>query len=455
MMMMEESESETEGKGSLRAASKKPDAKVNHGKQSTFAVRGAIAARPEGYCLCWDSDRPTTTKGLAGAGNSDIREREAAHQLKRRNQRRHELQREVLPRVLCSTPFKDPYDTSKSGDVQPCVQFLNVDGSHAVRLFTPPFKPGPIPAPITIFCVGIATEDGCFLSGLRNRFELGHLYPATQADNIIERSAISICTAAGDNSVASDDEAGDKDSSKNSDENEDNSDDSSCDMSLDGNGGDPGVNCSCPYSNLGRIDGDMGEDDVDDPGNLYRGRRGPGMWHVYTAVFDGDDSEIRIDGIPEPLERSGTRMNIESLAASLDGLTIGADHTFDMSLCFGQGSDGEGEGAMSELIAFKGHLDARDIETIEKILMEKHGISNPTFSFAELEHESNCYRQAHGLLSNPPNHKIFGRQLRQNVPLKYLAKHRIVAWRQMNPVTGERIQVSRIGTKMAESSSEW
>jgi hypothetical protein len=436
-------------KGSLRGP-KKSSSKAKFGKQSTFAVRGAIAARPEGYCLCWDSDQLHVP---SSAGNSDVRKKEEALQLKRRNRRRRELQREVLPRVLCSTPFKDPYDVSKSGNVQPCIQFLNVDGSHAVRLFTPPFKPGPIPAPITIFCVGIATEDGCFISGQKNRFELGHLYPATQADNIIERSAISICTDIPD-SLPADGENGGKGGTKAFDEDGGNSDDSSCDMSLDEDGGDPGIKCGCPYSSIEQT-GDEQDESGAETGNLYRGSRGPGMWHVYTAVFDGDNSEIRIDGVPEPLHKNSSRMDIESLAASLDGFTIGADHTFDMSLCFGQGSEGEGEGAMSELVAFKGHLDTRDIETIEKILMEKHGIAVPIYSFAELEKESNYYRLAHGMLANPPNHKIFGRNNKQGIPLKYMAKHRLVAWRQINSVTGETIQVSRIGTKMAESSSDW
>ena len=57
------------------------------------------------------------------------------------------------------------------GVVRPVVQFLNIDSNHAVRLVTPKFEE-PIFTPLTVFCVGIATEDGCFFSGLRKKFEM-------------------------------------------------------------------------------------------------------------------------------------------------------------------------------------------------------------------------------------------------------------------------------------------
>ena len=59
----------------------------------------------------------------------------------------------------------------------PCVQFLNWDSSSAVRMRTSEFLCGPVPQPVTVFVVGIASEDGCFVSGLRGRFEIGHMYP--------------------------------------------------------------------------------------------------------------------------------------------------------------------------------------------------------------------------------------------------------------------------------------
>ena len=59
---------------------------------------------------------------------------------------------------------------------------------------TPHLSCGPLREPFTIFLVGIATEDGCFLSGLRRRFELGHLYPKDQLADITDSSAICLFT---------------------------------------------------------------------------------------------------------------------------------------------------------------------------------------------------------------------------------------------------------------------
>jgi hypothetical protein len=41
------------------------------------------------------------------------------------------------------------------------------------------------------------------------------------------------------------------------------------------------------------------------------------------------------------------------------------------------------------------------------------------------------------------------------LPLRYLARLRQVAWKQINPVTGEAMTVQRIGSKAANDSSEW
>ena len=171
---------------------------------------------------------------------------------------------------------------------------------------------------------------------------------------------------------------------------------------------------------------------------MFRGRTGPGMWHVYTAVFDDDDdddddydnegrgggggkrsggSAVRIDGMEEPRvydddddddddddydeeeerEKEGdgtaspegggggqqgrqgrTRRKRHTMRSPplLDGLTIGSDHRHDMPLCFG-GEDndpGEGRGAVAEVVAFRGRLDIRDLRRVEGYLMERHGI---------------------------------------------------------------------------------
>lgn len=49
----------------------------------------------------------------------------------------------------------------------------------------------------------------------------------------------------------------------------------------------------------------------------------------------------------------------------LDGLSIGSDHQFDMSLCCGEIEGECGQGAISELVVFKGRLDDADIQQIE------------------------------------------------------------------------------------------
>jgi hypothetical protein len=421
---------------------------------STFAVRGATIARPEGYCLCWDHELSKIESQIREAtddSNSHLRQQEHEDQLlRRRNRRRRELQREVLPRVLYSAPQKG-IGEPQLGIRQPCIQFLNVDSSHAVRLFTPPFETGPVPAPVTVFCVGIATEDGCFLSGLRNRFEFGHLYPETARDDLIERSPICLCTGLdqahlfGDSDNKNREQEDGKDASFNSD-------DSSCDMSLEAAGGDQGLKCVCPFTGLGNT---VEEDDETQACQVCRGRRGPGTWHCYVAIFDGDSSSIRIDGVPEPIRiRCDKPIPSSAAAARLDGLTIGSDHTFDMSLCFGQGSEGEGQGAMAELAVFKGRLDTEDIETVERKLMTKHGIAPPEISGKDLAEEDSYSRLAHAMLSHAPYHKVFATGSKR-VPLRYMVKHRTVSWKQTNPVTGEAIRVQRIGSKCGDSSSDW
>jgi len=432
--------------------SDKSEPKAIFENSGTFAVRGATLARPEGYCLCWEHDDLSLLAATGGEGNENtakVPQQERDQLQKRRRRRRRELQREVLPKVLNSAPQVSD-GRPQLGIEQPCVQFLNLDSSHAVRLFTPPFKPAPAPAPITVFCVGIATEDACFMSGLKRRFEFGHMYPETARDDLIERSPICLCTDIGTGGASTDkdmanetaDEADAKDESFNSD-------DSSCDMSMEAAGGDPGFKCACPFSGLGdATDAENAELPV---GQICRGKLCPGSWHCYVAVFDGVESRIRIDGEPE-ITRCSFPLSTE--VAFLDGLTIGADHAFDMSLCFGQGSDGEGEGAIAELAVFKGKLDALDIGVMERRLMTKYGIPSPTLPEHERADENHYYRLAHAMLSHPPGHKLF-LQSSQRIPLKYLAKHRLVSWRQTNPVTGEPISVQRIGCKQGESSSDW
>jgi hypothetical protein len=59
----------------------------------------------------------------------------------------------------------------------------------------------------------------------------------------------------------------------------------------------------------------------------------------------------------------------------LDGLSIGSDHQFDMSLCYGEIEGECGQGAIAEIAVFKGAMEEPDIEQLEKHLMQK--VSEP------------------------------------------------------------------------------
>lgn len=360
-----------------------------------------------------------------------------------------------------------------AGIFQPCIQFLNVDSSHAVRLFTPPFEQGPISTPLTVFCVAIATEDGCFFSGLQKKFELGHLYPGNENDILIERSPICISAdyigpgsglEEGARSIDEDKKMASLAMGRRTNSELLHSDDSSCDMSyLEAAPGEQGWKCMCPFNGVGDLadDGESSSQEdhnIEGKGQVCRGRLGPGIWHCYVAVFDGEQSQIRVDGVEEP--KSFDSRIPSSFKACLDGLTIGSDHTFDMSLCFGQGSDGEGEGAMAELAVFKGKLNVIDLMALEEHLMTKHGIPHPKRPSEEVATDDEYSRLAQGLLlqsCDASDDKVDGlMSLKPKpVPLRYFTKLRNVSWKQTNPVTGESISVQRIGTKCGNSSSDW
>lgn len=214
---------------------------------------------------------------------------------------------------------------------------------------------------------------------------------------------------------------------------------------------------------------------------MYRGKLGPGHWHCYVAVFDGKNSLIRIDGEEEPqqtsehfgLEREHTDAdnpdNAGRLVGSgiLDGLSIGSDHHFDMSLCYGE-IDGEcGQGAISELAVFKGRLDLSDITTLESYLMKKHGIlsaqeqknfiadqnNNRTkpIQIGNRWEEDEWRRQAHALIVQRPPWDLDGKP----VPLRVAANNNSVAWQRVDDITGAPLRVPRIGHKTGNGSSDW
>ncbi|OEU20741.1 hypothetical protein FRACYDRAFT_234372 [Fragilariopsis cylindrus CCMP1102] len=388
---------------------------------SSFAVRGTTVARPEGYCQCWDEDDTSTDFLSANYNISRMK----------KNRRRRELQREIIE--------TDSLPSLQTGGIlRPCIQFLNIDSSHAVRLFTPPFEKLET-TPLTVFCVAIATEDGCFFSGLKKKMEMGHICGDISED----RSPICLNADYIDQR-----KGGNKENYS-----------SMCSMSS-------GV---CNYHdchqrnsdhNSDNYSGSDHEEDVDDTkevcDNIIRGQLGPGMWHCYVVVFDGEKSVIRIDGVEESLTYDS--IISPSFSACLDGITIGSDHVFDMSLCFGQGSDGEGEGAISELAFFKGKLELIDILKLERHLMDKFGITMPVKPKSERTIEDSNSRLAHSLMDQSPScvSRSNNDDIIRGVPLRHMTMLREVAWKQTNPVTGESIRVQRIGNKFRDgSSSEW
>jgi hypothetical protein len=86
--------------------------------------------------------------------------------------------------------------------------------------------------------------------------------------------------------------------------------------------------------------------------------------------------------------------------------------------------------------------------------MTKHGIPSPVLPDADIAVEDQYSRLAHAMLSHPPYHSVFAKG-ETRVPLRYMVKHRMVSWKQANPVTGEAIRVQRIGSKFGDSSSDW
>ena len=375
--------------------------------QASFAVRGVTVARPESYCLCIDSP--------SNGANHDAR-------LQRLRDRK-DLRRTVFPRVL------------KKDGTPPFVQFLNIDKSSAVTLMTPALACGVLREPFTIFLVGIATEDGCFLSGLRRRFEIGHLYPRDQLADITDSSAV--CVFAEDWSFPNE-----RKQEKMEEDDEAMGDDGGSDESWDEDETlKDTAGCNCIFEGVTEKLSVL-EDQDERHGRLIRGVLGPGAWHCYTIVVDGVDSVIRVDGVEEPME---IHQQSDS-PALLDGLTLGSDHCFGTSLCCGQGSPGEGEGAMAEVAVFHGRMNTRDVDTLERHFMRKHGIEQPGINPWR---EDDLYRQARAMF------QLVGNPRGTRVPLRYFTKSPNVAWKLNHPVSNQSIKRERIGARNDESSSDW
>lgn len=506
---------------------------VSHEYNPTYAVRGATLARPEGFCLCLNNEYIESTNSpnfqLPSHASShsvpccidkwmnDYDERNQLHLRKnrvltprQRNRKQNDLAKILIPRVVLSTRRKYPLlhrfaeaDAHENEmERQPlawekrqrAVQFLNSDKSQAIKLITPPFDCGPTSGPITMFLVGITTEDGCFVSGRSSRFEFGHLYPLCARDMQFDMSPISIATGKKDaNDVMNDsmdmtnDSVGAKRRSpsplKFRDATSSDEDDSSSTDS------ERSMHCLCKFNSVdpfNRMDHSI-EHPTEDC--IHRGCTGPGLWHCYTAIFDGGNSVIRIDGCTEPKrtrEHYGLSMSEDedeedddddadnvSRAGKfvgsgfLDGLSIGSDHLFDMSLCYGEIEGECGQGAIAELVVFKGRLDECDIMKLEKYLMEKHGILSieERQQFVDRENSNRmkpihiaCHlqedewrRQAHALIEQRSPWTLDG----SSVPLRVAANHHSVAWHRTNEITGSQIKTARIGAKNSNGSSDW
>jgi len=411
-------------------------------------VRSATLARPEGYCLC--QTRPERV-GRKQDDDDDIDDyREHAETIQ---QRHLDLQREVLPRVI------------QAKDRPPAVQFLNASGRHAVCLVTPPFAE-PLQEPVTIFCVGIATEDGCFLSGLHRRFELGHLYPADEVRERTERSAIALVTSGvpppksphRSNSTVSRESSNQSILRFSSDDNDgaahmvQSSDTEECDSWM-GDGDEPP--CSCVFQDVGpKVEQAEREDDNlnrVDAQRIRRGRHGPGRWHCYTAVYDGPNSRIRVDGREEAMQASEDEpMNGNYVKGILDGLTLGSDHCFGVSLCCGQQTPPSGEGAIAEVAVFSGRLHEDDMACIEDAMMKRHRLERSADA-----NDDELMRRSDSLILLWPRVGKTDEIYQTNIPLRFLTRHRNVSWAQTHPVTGDKVSIQRIGTRNSGSTSEW
>jgi hypothetical protein len=421
------------------------DSENNRYQRTSMAVRGATYARPDSYCPCWDSD--------FALGEEDGDDSLRKYNLAIRQKRRRLLQRQLLPRIILSSMYKDPLDPTLAGKQQPSIQFLNADGTNAVRLLTPRFHCGTVRGPITIFCIAIATEDGCFFSGLRERCEFGHLYPRNNLEHATDMSPVGIAT----NGATSADEQHESFGGMGcfEDDDDDDDDDTSANDNMQYRMIDPSsYECKCPfYPQQELCDGDTdGDDSIRPPDFLHRGKRCPGLWHCYVAVADGANSTIRVDGAEENMSHYSVGVWGQFERVALDGLTIGSDHEFDMSLCFGEGAPGEGEGAISELAVFKGRLPLEDIEALERHLMKKHGISRvvPGTELL-LRQEDDWRRETRALVeqTGPDGFDTGG------IPLRVVAKYHGVAWHRTSVVTGESISVGRIGSRVSNGSSDW
>ncbi|GMI52303.1 hypothetical protein ScalyP_jg2106, partial [Parmales sp. scaly parma] len=178
---------------------------------------------------------------------------------------------------------------------------------------------------------------------------------------------------------------------------------------------------------------------------------------------------VRVDGVDESSNCSEGGGGLSCGRNALDGLTIGSDHRFDMSLCDGSGEIGlgEGEGAIGEIILFKGALGDEDLEGVEDFLMRKHGVFNRRTGTKDMgkgeREDERLFREGELMLrrslADGPQMQLdrttgAATAIAKGVPLKYCAGNQKVSWDKRNNVTGTKIYAARIGSKNA-GQSEW
>ena len=83
-------------------------------------------------------------------------------------------------------------------------------------------------------------------------------------------------------------------------------------------------------------------------------------WHVYCAVFDGERSELYVDGSCEA-------RGLMPPAASLDGLTVGTDKERSFQL----------HGAIAQVRVLAGRLPEAHREALEASLARRYGLAHP------------------------------------------------------------------------------
>ena len=340
------------------------DAGPSHSHVPTPSVRGATLARPEGHCLCRDPDyvrRALAEDASRRPGDGDDPFRPSRSEILARMGRDPDgTARSLLPRRVLSAARKYPLlhrlPDSDAGEGWssvplpherrvPSVQFLNADRTQALKMITPAFACGPARGPVTVFVVGATTEDGCFLSGRWGRYEVGHLYPLSGRDMINDMSPVCIATG----------RPGEEAPRRGRRDGGDGGSRGGWAVDDDDEEDDRSVHCVCEFESGDpfAVPGEDGEAsrNVDDPSEdrIRRGTTGPGLWHCYAAVFDGERSSVRVDGAEEPRTTretagldpgtgpdgpgaAGTRVG----DVPLDGLSIGSDHLFNESLCYGE-----------------------------------------------------------------------------------------------------------------------